>query len=311
MNNQNNINNKISFPYIKINIFYLIAVILFLIIIYLLYLYLRKKYATSFIEYTQNLLVDKKNGKDAIVINNDKTPVSLYSDEYNISFWIKVFSYNYNYGAIKYIIKKGDMEIYLHPKNNNLHMKISSDIPTTELSTTTTADLSTTTTADLSTTTTADLSTTTTADLSTTTTESFININNYENINNLNISNNEVDYKHNELLDKVLSQYEKINDNKYDVELYTDIKDDECILFDLPLQKWTHVSINYYSNNIDIYMDGKLSSSCKLNIIPVINLRNMIITPNGGFDGELSNIIYTNIKLSNKQINKLYKKGPE
>jgi hypothetical protein len=41
-----------------------------------------------------------------------------------------------------------------------------------------------------------------------------------------------------------------------------------------------------------------------------MNLSNMVVTPEGGFDGEIAKLLYTNIRLSSRQIYKLYKKGP-
>ena len=36
----------------------------------------------------------------------------------------------------------------------------------------------------------------------------------------------------------------------------------KCFVEDFPLQKWVHVVISQYNQLLDIYVDGKLRSSC-------------------------------------------------
>jgi hypothetical protein len=306
-NFKNTTTNNNHFPYIKVNIIYLVLFILLCFIIYLLYRYVIKiKYENTKIEYIQNVLLERSNGKEEKLILANKMPVSIYGNEYNISMWVKVLNYDYRIGAPKYILRKGDLEIFLHPTKNNLHIRIAKRISTPEECDDPEGCIY------------------SPAETTTTTAESFENntsneldfINNPELncIDNTNICNNKVSYNHNILLDKVLNQYkknEKFNDITTTTTLQSQtITNNECIQYDFPLQKWVHISLNIYGNNIDIFIDGKLSSSCNLDILSSMNLSNMIISPNGGFDGEIAKVLYTNIKLSSSKIYKIYKTGP-
>lgn len=340
MNRQNNtiLNNRTTntsvnnttFPYIKVNILYVAILILLCVIGYFIYVYASSKYETSAVTFIQNELIQRRNGKDDKLILSTQTPVSLYGNEYNISLWVKVLSYTYRYGAPKYILRKGGMEVYLHPTQNNLHVRVSRlNIENTEPeptscdnsegcvyspATTTTNNEA----EDITITTTTEAFT----DLYPITKKGLKELNKMiECVNKTNICDNKVNYKHNPLLDRVINQYP--NNEKFEGETETTTsllttettsplgpEYDECVQFDLPLQKWTHVSINFFSDNVDIYVDGKLSSSCKLDIIPNINLSNMIISPDGGFEGEVAKVTYSNVKLNSKQIYKLYKSSP-
>jgi hypothetical protein len=330
MNNttNNTVNtSKTKFPYVNVNIIYVLVVIAIAVLLTVLYIYVIKvKYGDSIMQYTQNMLLERSTAKEEHLILAKRTPVSLYANEYNLSMWVKVLDYDYNLGQPKYILRKGELGVFLHPSRPNLHVKFTKGgdtMPSTDNlecndpagcvfkpeETTTTQPVETT----------------------TTTAEGFEDITTDELTDEMkciadsNICNNKVSYKHNEILDKVLSQY-KDSSRELLVENFettttnqptttnhpttTKPASDECILFDLPLQKWCHISINIDANNIDIYLDGKLVSSCNLEINPDVNLSNMKITPNGGYDGEIAKVLYTNVRLSNKQIYKLYKAGP-
>ena len=307
VNLKQNSTNNLPFPYVKVNILYVSIFILLCVIGYFVYSYLNIKYEQTSKSYIQNEVLIRRNGKENKIIPSSNTPVSLYGNEYNISLWIKVLNYNYRYGAPKYILRKGDLEIYLNNTKNNLHIRISKnsnqETPSgPECDEPENCEL-----APIETTTTQD-DTTTTQD------EPFTNgLNKLSKcIANTNICDNKVDYKHNELLDTVLKQYKKVErfETTTTPQTTNHIEFDECIQFDFPLQKWTHLSMNFFSNNIDIYVDGKLSSSCKLDIIPNINVNNLNIVPDGGFDGEVAKVTYSNAKLSSRNIYDLYKASP-
>jgi hypothetical protein len=302
MNNTSNNISKIKFPYVTVNIIYLLIVIIISAIMAILYVYVIKpNYKHSTIQYTQNLLLERSSAKEEHLILSKHTPVSLYGNEYNLSMWIKIL--NYNSGEIKYILKKSLLIIYLHPTMPNMHVKINKDNDIFH--------------ADKC----DDPEGCVFKPTETTKAEEFENIadnNELKCINESNICNNKVSYRHNTILDKVLNQYSK---HELLVENFNEEEDttssdpineegDECIVYDIPLQKWVHISINFDSDVIDIYLDSKLVSSCKLENKPDINLSNTIITPEGGFDGEVSKLIYTSVKLNSKQIYKLYKEGP-
>jgi hypothetical protein len=86
---------------------------------------------------------------------------------------------------------------------------------------------------------------------------------------------------------------------------------DECVVKDIPLQKWNHVVVSLYNNNLEVYLDGKLHQVCVLSGYPSVNTNNIHLNPNGGFDGFLANIQYANMTLTPSEIYKIYKGGPK
>ena len=83
-----------------------------------------------------------------------------------------------------------------------------------------------------------------------------------------------------------------------------------CMVNELPLQKWVHIVISVYNNIVDIYTDGKLSSSCVLNGFPISSTADLKIAPEGGFSGNISNITSVNAALSPSEVTKLYNESP-
>lgn len=322
MNNNkasNNSNNK--FPIIKVNIIYVGIIIGVAVISYLLYVYFRNLYRNTVPEYIQNTLIETRDGKDGKVISSSNLPVSLYGSEYNLSFWLKVNNYTYKYGSKKHIISRGGTEIYLHPNENNLHIKVKQltdnedNLPTQNCNTTTTSPAKTITTQP-------EEATTTTVQPE----EFNSDIESFQDLTGTigNVSGNTTDgLKHNTLLDIVTTDNKdfSIRDCKEDfedsVETDTSVninsgneEYDECILYNLPLQRWVHISINFYDNIVEIFIDGKLSSSCSLKVLPSFNTTDIKLFENEGLQGQMNKLIYSNIKLSSHQIYNLYKSGP-
>lgn len=91
-----------------------------------------------------------------------------------------------------------------------------------------------------------------------------------------------------------------------------DRKDDNFItLENMPLQRWTCINVSVSNHYVDIYVDGKLKTSKKLNYPPANKSGTpLILGPHGGFDGYLSRIIYSNRTLNPTQIYNRYKEGP-
>lgn len=83
-----------------------------------------------------------------------------------------------------------------------------------------------------------------------------------------------------------------------------------CIVNDIPLQKWVHVVVSVYNNIVDIYTDGKLSSSCVLNGFPLASTTDLKIAPEGGFSGSIANITSVNAALNPSEVKKLYYESP-
>jgi hypothetical protein len=79
---------------------------------------------------------------------------------------------------------------------------------------------------------------------------------------------------------------------------------------DFPLQKWVHVVVSQYNQVVDIYIDGKLKSSCVLPRFPDIVQDDLILSPNDGFSGQMSKVEYINSALTADRVYDLYTQGP-
>ena len=324
MDRNNNSKNTSTFPIVKVNILYVSILILVGVLIFVGYKYFINKHSKAIASYIQNVLVLRQNGKDDKLIDIGNLPVSLYGDEYNLSFWMKIDSYTYRYGSRKYILRKGGTEIYLTPKENKLVVRINKfndEIPQPTAACDNPAGCA------LN----DDETPTTTAP------EAFTDISLLSKdecktcIGGTNICDNStVDYKHNPILDLVANQDYDINNvaegfdtdptttspvvktmNPSELLVEKEKGDyDECVLYDIPLQRWVHISVNIYSDNVDIFIDGKLNTTCNLNVVPDINKSPLDLHPEGGYDGYTSKLTYTNIKLSSREVYQLYKTGP-
>ena len=84
----------------------------------------------------------------------------------------------------------------------------------------------------------------------------------------------------------------------------------KCLVTDFPLQKWVHVVVSQYNQVVDIYIDGKLKSSCVLPRFPDIVTDDLILSPNDGFSGQMSKVEYINSALSANKVYDLYAMGP-
>ena len=83
-----------------------------------------------------------------------------------------------------------------------------------------------------------------------------------------------------------------------------------CVVKMIPLQKWVSVIVSVYNQIIDIYIDGQLSSSCVLKGFPDISTDDINITPNGGFSGKMSRVVFMNTAVTVKQAKDIYYSGP-
>jgi hypothetical protein len=84
----------------------------------------------------------------------------------------------------------------------------------------------------------------------------------------------------------------------------------KCMVTDFPLQKWVHVVVSQYNQVVDIYIDGKLKSSCVLPRFPDIVQDDLILSPNDGFSGQMSKVEYINSALTADRVYDLYTQGP-
>ena len=85
---------------------------------------------------------------------------------------------------------------------------------------------------------------------------------------------------------------------------------DICEIENFPLQRWVNVNVTMRNNVIDIFFDGALKKSCILRGFPILSNNDMLICPDGGFNGYISNMKYSNKALSIKKIESMYNSGP-
>lgn len=91
---------------------------------------------------------------------------------------------------------------------------------------------------------------------------------------------------------------------------HTTDKYDECMIENIPLQKWVHVAVSIYNNVLDIYQDGKLKSSCVLRGFPEPPLGEIHLTPFGGFSGKVAAVSGFNKAISQDMAYQIYREGP-
>ena len=85
---------------------------------------------------------------------------------------------------------------------------------------------------------------------------------------------------------------------------------DICEIENFPLQRWVNINMTMRNNVIDVFFDGNLKKSCILKGFPVLSNNDMLICPDGGFNGYISNMKYSNKALSTGTIESMYQSGP-
>ena len=96
------------------------------------------------------------------------------------------------------------------------------------------------------------------------------------------------------------------NDSAYAMYPNTDV----CVAKMIPLQKWVNIIVSVYNQNVDIYVDGQLASSCVLKRFPDISGDDVKITPDDGFSGMISKVKFTNSAMTIQQAKQIYYDGP-
>ena len=78
----------------------------------------------------------------------------------------------------------------------------------------------------------------------------------------------------------------------------------------IPLNSWVNVVITCYGKQVDIYINGIISTSVELKGVPKQNSGDVYIGANNGFSGKISGLRYIARKLYNSEILDIYNKGP-
>ena len=83
-----------------------------------------------------------------------------------------------------------------------------------------------------------------------------------------------------------------------------------CMVSNIPIQKWVNLTLSVYGRTMDLYIDGKLVRTCLLPGIAIVNKNaNIYVTPNGGFNGWTSNLQYYPNSLNPQEAWNIYAKG--
>lgn len=79
---------------------------------------------------------------------------------------------------------------------------------------------------------------------------------------------------------------------------------------DIPINKWLNIVVAVNQINMDVYINGNLAKSLKLDSIPRQNNGDVFINPGKGFDGYISKVKYYNKYISFMEINNIVNSGP-
>ena len=105
------------------------------------------------------------------------------------------------------------------------------------------------------------------------------------------------------------------NDLKIDVLHGGETPKTNCIIKNVPIQKWVHLLISVYGRSLDTYINGKLVNTCILNGVPLVTptkesaLSSINITPGGGFNGWTAQFQYWADATDPQTAWNIYKKG--
>ena len=100
---------------------------------------------------------------------------------------------------------------------------------------------------------------------------------------------------------------------KNDVKLKFLNEDSTCDINNVPLQTWCCLAISVNSNQVDMYLNGKLVRTCILNNVidgPSSESTTLYLTPDGGFEGSTSRLCYWKDGINPQQAWNIYKRGP-
>ena len=84
-----------------------------------------------------------------------------------------------------------------------------------------------------------------------------------------------------------------------------------CTLENVPLQAWANVIVTLNNRSLDIYLDGKLVRTCVLPGVPKMTSGiPLVVSPNGGFEGYVSNVSYFSRAVNPREAYAIYREGP-
>lgn len=84
----------------------------------------------------------------------------------------------------------------------------------------------------------------------------------------------------------------------------------ECVVNDIPLQRWTNMIMSINGTALDIYIDGKLIKTCILGGVPkILNDAPVKVTPGRGFSGYTGRLQFFSSPLNPTEAYNIYKDG--
>ena len=316
-----------SFTQILLIFFGMIVIVYIIMSIYAFY---KKNRAVTF--DIKQLLPKEHNANQYLIIDKSNIPLSAQGNEYSISFWMFIKDYNYRYGSNKTVLYRGDKEnkesnpyIFLHPKTNDMTIKV-------QLQTDTIVGRPSTQSVNV-----REgfqplpFEYFNASNISGNTVSESFGVNDPPGtpgpLDNSPGSTNAPVGDVNSRLERIETQMQRLigmqaektpspsgtnsDGSNSDKKEEMPITYDECVVENIPLQKWTHVVISIFNNSVEVYLDGRLYKTCSLKGFPKPNVQNMHVCANGGFDGLIENIEYSNMTLPADEIYRKYLMGPE
>lgn len=86
--------------------------------------------------------------------------------------------------------------------------------------------------------------------------------------------------------------------------------DEKITIPNIPLNKWFNVIIRCKNTLLDVYVNGAIARSTSLTGVPKQNFGDVYVTNNGGFNGQLADLLYYSNALGIADIQKIMSKGP-
>jgi hypothetical protein len=86
--------------------------------------------------------------------------------------------------------------------------------------------------------------------------------------------------------------------------------DEKITIPNIPLNKWFNVIIRCKNTRVDVYVNGSIAKSRALTGVPKQNFGDVYVTNNGGFDGQLADLLYHSNALGIADIQNIVVKGP-
>ena len=94
----------------------------------------------------------------------------------------------------------------------------------------------------------------------------------------------------------VMSTYDSINE--------------ELVIPGIPVNKWVNVIIRCTNSKLDVYINGSIAKSEMLHGIPKQNYGDVYVAMNGGFNGNISDLVYYDYALGIYDIQQISNVGP-